>query len=113
MNQSRRRRGRRRPAASQPPGSEATGTTAPVQPQRGRQGLVQWNWRTFPVFFAASAGLVFGGYIGALAQVAGNTSATIILTGLALPFAFGLSRVFNRYVLFGRLIKPRPPRSRK
>lgn len=91
-------------------GGAQAGGAAEAPSEATRVHLVEWHWRTFPVFFALTAGLFAGAYIGFISQAAGNDVAQFAFIGLALPFGFALSRIFTRYVLMGRFIKPRPRR---
>ena len=73
------------------------------------QELPNWQWRTFPVFFAAAAGLFFGVFIGVPAGVANENGnglvTTVIFLAVAIIFGAALSRITTRWILSRRWAK--------
>ncbi len=78
---------------------------APIQP------LPDWNWKTFPVFFALAAGLFIGVFIGVPAGIANengnNLITTVVFLSVAIIFGAALSRVTTRWILSRRWAKAR------
>lgn len=75
--------------------------------------MPEWKWRTFPVFFALSLGLLIGTVAGALSgYVAGDSgdqtwlNVTYIIA--AIMMGLGLSRFMTRFMMSRQWIKPRP-----
>jgi hypothetical protein len=74
--------------------------------------MPNWRWKTFPVYFALTAGLMLGVYLGWIAGFVasdqGNqTPTTVTFIVAALLFGFALSRLSTRWLISRRWIKPR------
>jgi hypothetical protein len=82
----------------------ADGAVAAVKP------LTEWRWRTFPVFFALSAGLFIGLQLGVVVASANSTASLIIFIAVAVVLGLGLSRLTTRWLIERQWIKPRPKR---
>jgi len=78
--------------------------------------LPQWNWRTFPVYFAFSLGLFAGVYLGLigswLEREGNGTFFLIVSVAASILLGFGLSRVAVRWMVQRNWVKPRPARKR-
>jgi cell division protein FtsW (lipid II flippase) len=87
-----RRRSRRRRGG----GGGAPEETGEATKTAGRKApsLPDWNWRTFPVFFAFALGVFLMGLLGALPDV-GPALFFISLGGVA----FGLAHILTRQVI--------------
>lgn len=106
------RRGRRATGsggrAVQPAAAISSGTPAHVPVP-----MPSWRWKTFPVYFAASAGGFIGLYLGVIVQAAGNSALTYaVFVTFALLLGFGLSRLTTRFLISRNWVKPRPARRR-
>lgn len=91
-------------------GGTATSSARSVDPVL--TPMPNWHWRTFPVYFALSAGLMVGVYFGWIAgYVASNngnqTPTTVTFIVAALLFGFALSRFTTRWVISRRWIRAR------
>lgn len=72
---------------------------------RRGQPLAVWRWRTFPVYFALTLGLLIGYVLGFYAPRKG-VSALVIYAVILFLFSLALSRYWNR-VLGERLLRDR------
>ena len=76
----------------------------PGQPR----ALTEWNWMTFPVFFAFSLGGFLGLYLGILTEATNNGWFEIVVfSGFAMLLGWGLSRIVVRWLVRRRILKPR------
>ena len=80
----------------------------PTQPRQ----LGEWNWKTFPVFFAFSLGGFLGLYLGILTEATNNGWFEIVVfSGFAMLLGWGLSRIVVRWLVRRRILKPRVGKS--
>lgn len=107
----RRPRGGRGVTAGGQSASHDTNPIADAPPIRRYGTMAQWNWRTFPVFFALALGLFAGVYMGILAEYARSNGngmpMNVVFITTALFFGFALSRVTSRFLVNRGIIKPR------
>ena len=83
--------------------AEISGETLPPEPQP------EWAWRSFPVFFAFSA----GGFLSLiLAVVSGSLGLTVIFAVFGGMLGFSLSRLGTRVMVNRGIFRPRGKRSR-
>ncbi len=80
------------------------------QAQAAAPPLPEWQWRTLPVFFALSLGLFLGLYLGLFASN-GGLAMTVIFVVVAGMLGLSISRLFSRFLIRRRIIKPRPRRA--
>ena len=85
----RRRRRRRRPASEQ--GEPRAPTAAQAQQAQGRSTLPDWQWRTFPVFFAFASGALFS-FLLLVLRIPAVAVLALVLFGVA----FGLAHIVTR-----------------
>ncbi len=75
------------------------------------RGMGEWNWKTFPVFFAFSLGGFLGLYLGVVTGTTGNRWFTIVVfSAFAMLLGWGLSRILVRWLVHRKLVKPRAAR---
>ena len=85
-----RRRRRRRKGRRQDEGPAYQQQQAPKTPPKVQPRLLpEWNWRTFPVFFAFVAGIVIMGLVA-------NTLLGLIFFGGLFGLAFGVAHILTR-----------------
>ena len=73
--------------------------------------MPEWNWRTFPVFFAFAIGAFVGLYVGMVVAWSDNSAAqTSAFLVVALLLGLGFSRLSSRWMLSRNWIKPRAPK---
>lgn len=63
--------------------------TSPAQPKPSPRSFPEWNWRTFPVFFAFVAGVVVMGLVA-------TTPLGIIFFGGLFGLAYGTAHILAR-----------------
>ena len=108
MSPARRRRRRSRG------GGEGAGES---QAQAAAPPFPEWQWRTLPVFFALSLGLFVGMYLVLfVAEREGPFAGdglpqTIVLIVAAGMLGLSISRIFSRFLVRRRIIKPRSRRA--
>ncbi len=92
-------------------------SSSPAAPKKAAGGLPplpDWDWRTFPVYFAFSVGGFAGLYLGLLSYWSGNDwFQLIVFVTFAMLLGWGLSRIMVRWTLsrkWGRL-KAKPEES--
>ena len=91
-----RRRRRRRKGRRQDEGPAYQQQEAPKTPRRAQpRSLPDWNWRTFPVFFAFMAGIVIMGLVA-------NTLLGLIFFGGLFGLAYGVAHIVTRLWLARR-----------
>lgn len=62
--------------------------------------MPNWEWRTFPVYFAFSLGGFIGLYMGLVAgATSNNTVSLIVFTVWAILLGFGFSRITSRWMM--------------
>lgn len=84
------RRRRRRKSRGQNEGPSYQQQQAPKTPLRAQTRLLpEWNWRTFPVFFAFVAGIVIMGLVA-------NTLLGLIFFGALFGLAYGVAHILTR-----------------
>jgi hypothetical protein len=100
---------RRRKRSHQP--AQAATATAPAREAQAPPALPEYNWRTFPVYFAFWLGAFIGLYAGILAQASDNTLvATVIFIVIAFFLGLGVSRLGVVWMMRHQWVKPRPRR---
>lgn len=113
---------RRRPRGGRAVASASTAAAVGEQASHAEAAAVRrlaplpdWDWRTFPVYFALTLGLFAGVYIGAAAGYAeseGNsTPMTVAFIVSAILFGFALSRFTSRFLINKGWLKPKPKRN--
>ncbi len=80
------------------------------QAQAAASPFPEWQWRTLPVFFALSLGLFLGLYLGLFASN-GGLPTTVIFVVVAGMLGLSISRIFSRFLVRRRIIKPRSRRA--
>lgn len=111
MSATKRRSRRQRPTTTSP----VTGAQPAAVSERDDRGMVlplpEWKWRTFPVYFALTLGLMVGVWAGSAAGVnaedGDDQPLMILFIVSALLFGFALSRLTTRLMLSKQWIKPR------
>lgn len=90
MSDSQIRRRRRRKGRRQDEGPVYQQQQAPKPPpQTQSRKIPEWNWRTFPVFFAFVAGIVIMGF-------AAPTPLGLIFFGALFGLAYGVAHILTR-----------------
>ncbi len=110
MSQRKGRRRRSRGGAATAEPQEQQGGGQP-QGQQQREPGANWNWRTFPVYFAFALGMFVGLYLGLLAYAADEGGDGWFTTGIfiavAIMLGLGLSRITTNWLVRRRFIKAR------
>ncbi len=90
MSDSQIRRRRRRKGRRQEEGPAYQQQQPPkTPPQKQSRSMPDWNWRTFPVFFAFVAGIVIMGLVA-------NTLLGLIFFGGLFGLAYGVAHILTR-----------------
>ena len=113
----RRRRAREYARDVEPAVDEQAPAAAPVAAKAtGPTPLPDWNWRTFPVFFALSIGLFLGVYLGVLVNEVNDSGngwpMLVAFLGVAILVGLGLSRLTTRWMMSRNWVKPKPQKKR-
>ena len=70
----------------------------------------EWEWRTFPVFFA----FAMGGFLSLIAGIVGGPlGLTVVFALFGGMVGFGVSRIGSRELVKRGIIKPRPRQRRR
>lgn len=69
--------------------------------------LPEWQWRTFPVFFAFVLGGFIGVYTGLIAASASQTVQSVVFILFSSLMGFGLARLGTQWMKRRQVIKPR------